>query len=129
MNCNGLSSICVASYAHPPLIKLYFFISRATSFLSWSFLTKWVMGSAPVLLNPVIRWIRSIVMLTLRSNHRFPPCMHDSRTFTISLISLLRPNWGICNKFNSPDGCSESIQACGVNASTFVAGFIVIAMC
>ena len=128
MNHCGLSSICVASYACPPLVKLYFFIHRATSFLSWSFPTKCASGFALVLLNPVIRWIKSIVISTLRSNHRCPPCTHDNRTFKTALISLLQPRWGICNKFNNPDGYSEAIQACGVSASTFVAMFMVITM-
>ena len=83
---------------------------------------------APILLKPMIQWIKSIVMSTLWSNHKCPPCMHDSRTFTTALIALLLPKWGICSKFNSPDGCSEAIQAYGVSASTFVAGVMVIVM-
>ena len=128
VNRNGLSSIYATSYAHPPLVKLYFFISHTANFLSWFFPMKWAMGSTLVLLNPVIWWIRSIVMSTLQSNHGCPPCMHDSRTFTTTLISFLWPKWGICKKFSSPDDYSKAIQACGVNASTFVGGFTVIAM-
>lgn len=128
INQRGLSSTYVAPYAHIPLIKLYFFMSHAASFLSWSFPTKCVVGSAPFLLNPVIRWIRSIVISTLQSNHRYPLCMHDNKTLTTALISLLRPKWGICSKFSSPDGYNKAIQSCGVNASTFVVGLTVITM-
>ena len=128
VNQSGLSSICMASYAHPPLVKLYFLISYTASFLSWSFPTKCVMGSAPVLLNPMIRWIISIVMLTLWSSHKCPPCTQDNKTFTTALILLLRLEWGIYSKFNSLDGCSEAIQAYGVSASIFVVRFTAIAM-
>ena len=92
VNHRGLSSICVALYACPPLIKLYLFISYAAIFLSWSFPTKCVARSTPVLLKPMIQWIRSIVISTLWSNHSCPPCMQDNSTFTIMFISLLHPN-------------------------------------
>ena len=54
--------------------------------------------------------------------------MQDNKTFTTTLILLLRPKWGIYNKFNNPNGCNEAIQDYGVSASIFVAGFTVIAM-
>ena len=127
-NQRGLSSICTTLYARPPLVKLYFFVTCATNILSWSFPMKCVVGSAPILLKPMIWWIRSIIISTLRSNHRCPLCMQDNSTVTTVFTSLLCPKCGICSKFRSPDGYNKAIQACDVNASTFMAMLTVIAM-